>query len=122
MNKLKTVSRLILALLVLVALYSCDTTSKKGMDKFEGIWVHVNEKTPNDTLRVENLGNGNASIEFIAYSPKLSGNGFRKKTKRFSATYNPANERLDVINAEPVLFNSNTEKVSIMGEDWEKVE
>lgn len=55
-------------------------------------------KRCNDTLHIKNLGNGNAALEFISYSPKLSGDGFRKKSKKFSATYNPDNEHLDIEN------------------------
>ena len=63
MKSLKVFKSFSLLFIIFVTLLSCDPN--QGMEKFEGKWIHPNEreKLPADTIRIEHLGNGNATIE-----------------------------------------------------------
>lgn len=95
------------------------------MEKFEGKWIHPNEreKLPADTIRIEHLGNGNATIEIKVAKPYLlSKNGYKLEEKTLTGTYNPENERIDLPQGQPIIFNPNTNQLSLVNTEWTKVE
>lgn len=113
------------AFITAALLISCDPND--GLEKYEGTWIHEknNDKLPADTLIIENLGNGNASVK--GRITKLSNSIFSKEdykvvSNSFNGTYNPENDRIDMPTGQPIIYNTETDKLILVESEWTKLD
>ena len=106
-------------------LFSCDPND--GLEKYEGTWIHEknNKNLPADTLIITNLGNGNASVK--GRITKLSNSIFSKEdykvvSNSLTGTYNPENERIDMPTGQPIIYNPETDKLTLVESEWTKLD